>query len=44
MKANLDCVPCLLRQAREAIAYAGMETEAGFEALRRVLRLMSELD
>lgn len=44
MKANLDCVPCLLRQAREAIAYANMETETGLEALRRVLRLMSELD
>lgn len=34
----------MLRQAREAIAYAGVETEAGFEVLRRVLRLMSELD
>jgi uncharacterized protein with ATP-grasp and redox domains len=34
----------MLRQAREAIAYSGVETEAGFEVLRRVLRLMSELD
>jgi len=34
----------MLRQAREAITYSGVETEAGFEVLRRVLRLMSELD
>jgi uncharacterized protein with ATP-grasp and redox domains len=34
----------MLRQAREAIAYSGVETEAGFQVLRRVLRLMSELD
>jgi hypothetical protein len=34
----------MLRQAREAIAYSGVETEVGFEVLRRVLRLMSELD
>lgn len=34
----------MLRQAREAIAYTGVETEAGFQVLRRVLRLMSELD
>jgi uncharacterized protein with ATP-grasp and redox domains len=41
---HLDCVPCMLRQAREAIACAGMETEPGFVVLRQVLRLMSELD
>ncbi|MBP9900537.1 MAG: ARMT1-like domain-containing protein [Verrucomicrobiota bacterium] len=41
---HLECVPCMLRQAREAIAFSGVETEAGFEVLRRVLRLMSELD
>jgi uncharacterized protein with ATP-grasp and redox domains len=34
----------MLRQAREAITYSGVAAEAGFEALRRVLRLMSELD
>jgi damage-control phosphatase, subfamily I len=44
MKPHLECVPCMLRQAREAIAYSGVETEAGFAVLRRVLRLMSELD
>lgn len=44
MKTNLDCVPCLLRQAREAIAYAGVETEAGFAVLREVLRFMAQLD
>jgi uncharacterized protein with ATP-grasp and redox domains len=41
---HLDCVPCMLRQAREAIACAGMEAESGFIVLRQVLRLMSELD
>jgi damage-control phosphatase, subfamily I len=44
MKTNLDCVPCMLRQAREAIALTGVETELGFEVLRQVLRSMSELD
>jgi uncharacterized protein with ATP-grasp and redox domains len=34
----------MLRQAREAIAYSGVEADAGFQVLRRVLRLMSELD
>jgi uncharacterized protein with ATP-grasp and redox domains len=34
----------MLRQAREAIAHAGMETESGFAVLRQVLRFMSELD
>jgi damage-control phosphatase, subfamily I len=34
----------MLRQAREAIAYSGVDTETGFQVLRRVLRLMSELD
>jgi hypothetical protein len=34
----------MLRQAREAIACSGVETEAGFQVLRSVLRLMSELD
>ena len=34
----------MLRQAREAIACAGMETESGFAVLRQVLRLMSELN
>ena len=41
---HLECVPCMLRQAREAISYSGVEPQAGFEVLRRVLRLMSELD
>lgn len=41
---HLDCVPCLLRQAREAITYAGVETEAGFVVLREVLQLMAQLD
>ncbi len=44
MKPHLECVPCMLRQAREAIAYTGVETETGLQVLRRVLRLMSELD
>lgn len=44
MKTNLECVPCVLRQAREAIAYSGVGAESGFKVLRRVLRLMSELD
>jgi uncharacterized protein with ATP-grasp and redox domains len=44
MKTNPECVPCLLRQAREAITYTGVETDYAFEVLRRVLRLMSELD
>jgi hypothetical protein len=34
----------MLRQAREAIAFSGADTETGFAVLRRVLRLMSELD
>lgn len=44
MKTNLECFPCMLRQAREAIAYAGLDTEAGFQVLQQVMRLMSELD
>lgn len=44
MKTNLDCVPCMLRQAREAIALSGVETDAGLEMLRQVLRLMVQLD
>ena len=44
MKTNPECVPCLLRQAREAITYTGVETDDAFYVLRRVLRLMSELD
>jgi uncharacterized protein with ATP-grasp and redox domains len=44
MKTNLDCVPCLLRQAREAIALSGIETGRGLEILRQVLRLMAQLD
>jgi hypothetical protein len=34
----------MLRQAREAIALTGIEPVAGFAVVRRVLRLMSELD
>jgi uncharacterized protein with ATP-grasp and redox domains len=34
----------MLRQAREAIALSGIETEPGFEVLRQVLRLMAQLD
>jgi uncharacterized protein with ATP-grasp and redox domains len=41
---HLDCVPCMLRQAREAIAFTGVETELGFGVLRQVLRLMAQLD
>lgn len=44
MKTKPECVPCLLRQAREAITHTGVETDYAFEVLRRVLRLMSELD
>lgn len=44
LKPHLDCVPCMLRQAREAILSTEVETDRGFEVLRRVLRLMSELD
>ena len=44
MKTNLDCVPCLLRQVREAIAFSGVETDAGLEMLRQVLRLMAQFD
>jgi uncharacterized protein with ATP-grasp and redox domains len=41
---HLECVPCMLRQAREAIALTGADHKSGFMVLRRVLRLMSELD
>jgi uncharacterized protein with ATP-grasp and redox domains len=41
---HLECVPCMLRQAREAIALTGVDHQTGFTVLRRVLRLMSELD
>jgi hypothetical protein len=34
----------MLRQAREAIAFTGVDHKTGFQVLRRVLRLMSELD
>jgi hypothetical protein len=34
----------MLRQAREAIALTGVDDATGFAVLRRVLRLMSELD
>ncbi len=44
MKTKADCVSCMLRQAQEAIALAGIGTETGFAVLRRVLRLMSDLD
>jgi hypothetical protein len=41
---QLECVPCLVRQAREAIAFTGAETAFSLEVLRRALRLMTELD
>lgn len=41
---HLECVPCMLRQAKEAIALTGIESGAGFTVVRQVLRLMSELD
>jgi damage-control phosphatase, subfamily I len=41
---HLDCVPCLMRQAREAIGYAGVQSSEGFEVLREVLQLMARLD
>ncbi len=44
MKTHLDCVPCLLRQAREAIACIGMDEAAGFDALRQVLHLLGDMD
>ncbi len=44
MNANLECFPCMLRQTREAIAYTGLDTNAGFQLLQQVMRLMSELD
>lgn len=44
MKAYPDCIPCMLRQAREAIALCDTGTEASFEVLRQVLRLMAQFD
>ncbi len=41
---HLECVPCMLRQAREAIALTGIDSAAAFAVVQRVLRLMSELD
>ena len=44
MKSNPECVPCLLRQAREAIALSGLETRAAFSLWERAERFMEQTD
>ena len=44
MKMNPECTPCLLRQAREAIALSGVEVAAGFALWERVERFMAQTD
>lgn len=44
MKSNPECAPCLLRQAREAIALSGLETGAAFVLWERAERYMDHTD
>ncbi len=44
MKLNLECAPCLLRQAREAIALSGLNTAASFALWERAERFMEQMD
>jgi len=44
MKPQLECVPCLLRQAQEAIALSAMDAASAAESLRSVLRFMARAD
>lgn len=41
---HLECVPCLVRQAREAIAHSQVDTAAAFEVLQQALHLLSQLN
>lgn len=41
---QLECVPCFVRQAREAISQTGVDATAGFQVLRHVLQLLSRED
>jgi uncharacterized protein with ATP-grasp and redox domains len=44
MKPHLECVPCLMRQAQEAIALTALDTESAADTLRSVLRLVARAD
>jgi damage-control phosphatase, subfamily I len=44
MKANLDCIPCFVRQAVEAARFLELDEEAATALMRRTLELALELD
>ncbi len=44
VKPHLECVPCMMRQAQEAIALTATDGESGAEALRSVLRFAARAD
>ena len=44
MKIQPECIPCQLRQAREAIASSGVDSEHALDALRDVMRLIAVMD
>lgn len=44
MKIQPECIPCQLRQAREAIASAGLDADASLGVLREIVRLVAESD
>lgn len=44
MKTYLDCVPCFLRQTLEAVRMVTLDPQLEEDVLRKVLRLVSEMD
>jgi uncharacterized protein with ATP-grasp and redox domains len=44
MKIQSECIPCQVRQAREAIASSGVDRDQALGVLRDVMRLITELD
>ncbi|MHA1652065.1 MAG: ARMT1-like domain-containing protein [Candidatus Helarchaeota archaeon] len=44
MRAHLDCIPCFLRQALQAVRFTTMNEEIHEKVLRKVITVLQEID